>query len=143
MIRDITTYNLITCDINTSIEDICNKMYQHNIGIIPITDNNKIVGIITDRDIVIRGFNKELKDIITYNVISIDVNDSIDKALNLLKENKIKRLLVKDKDIYIGIISISDIIKSDHDKIKIIDAIKTIFSVTPDNSGVEVDTFYL
>ena len=130
LIKDIVKKNLIACDINNNIDSICEVMERYNIGFIPIKNNLDVIGVITDRDIVIRALankNESLENIITPNIVSIDINKNINDALELLKINKIKRLLVKDNNEYIGVISISDIIRKDPSNIKIITTLQEIY----------------
>lgn len=144
-LKDIIKYTLITCDINTSIENISKLMKQANIGFIPITKDNIIMGVVTDRDIVIRGLAKGIENleyIISTNIISIDINSSIEESLKYFSENKIKRLLITENNKYIGVLSINDILKIYDDK-KILDTLKDIFSEKNTNMNTEVDEFEL
>ena len=101
-IKNILRRGIIVADINTSIYDVANLMKKHNIGFLPITSNNKIMGVITDRDIVINCVanncenDQKIEDYINKSVISIDHNREIDEALDLMKKNKIKRNLVRN-----------------------------------------------
>lgn len=145
-IKDILKQKLITSDINNDIEMISKLMKDNNIGFIPITDHSKIVGVITDRDIVIRGLALDTKEpqlIMSTNLICIDINKSIDEAFDLYIKYKIKRLLVTKQDNIIGVLSISDILKSDYKKETTLKVIKSIFSESPIDNNIEVDTFYL
>ena len=96
-IRNIFKQKLITCDINDNLEMVSKLMKDNDIGFLPITDHNKIVGVITDRDIVIRGIALDTKDlqlIMSTNLVCIDINKSIDEAFNLYIKHRIKRLLI-------------------------------------------------
>lgn len=145
-IKNIFKQKLITCDINDNLEMVSKLMKDNDIGLLPITDHNKIVGVITDRDIVIRGIALDTKDlqlIMSTNLVCIDINKSIDEAFALYIKHRIKRLLITEKDNIIGILSISDILKSDYQKEKILEVIKSIFSESSVDNNVEIDTFYL
>ena len=149
MIREIITYNIISGNINSSIKDISKLMKENNIGIIPIKDKNKYIGVITDRDIclalpTINNINDSIKSYITNNIICIDINSSIDNALKVMSNNKIKRLLVKEKDNIIGILSLSDILNYTTNK-NIINTCKSIFYIHDNNKSdiAEIDSFYL
>ena len=147
-VKDLMTKNLITCDINNSIHQISQKMKKYDIGFMIITDKKKVEGIITDRDIVIQmisNYDHKVKDYISKNIYTINQGETIDYALDMMKEKKVKRLLVTDKLRVVGVISLSDILsKADKNK-KIIDTIKAIYSieVNINEQNVEVDTFYL
>lgn len=144
-LNNIVKYKIITCDVNSSIENISEIMKQSDIGFIPITKNNNIIGVITDRDIVVRGIvkdTKNLNDIISTNLISIDIDSSINEALKYFSEHKIKRLLIRKNKKYIGVLSINDLLKIYNGK-KILDTLKNIYSDENINNNTEVDEFIL
>ena len=149
MIKEIMTYKIISSNINNSIKDISLLMKENNIGFIPIKDNDNYIGVITDRDIclalpTINNINDSIKSYITNNIIYIDVNSDIDNALKTMGSNKVKRLLVKEKDNIVGILSLSDILNYTNNK-NIINTYKTIFYIHDNNQSTiaEVDEFYL
>lgn len=147
-VKDIMTKNLITCDINNSIHQISQKMKEYDIGFMIITDKKKVEGIITDRDIVIQmisNYDHKVKDYISKNIYTINQGETIDYALDVMKEKKIKRLLVTDKLRVVGVLSLSDILNNTENNKKLIDTIKSIYSikVNINEQNVEVDTFYL
>ena len=144
-LNNIIKYKIITYDINLSLESISKIMKQADIGFIPITKNNIIIEVITDRDIVVRGLAKKTKNInniISTNIICIDINSSINEALNYFSEHKIKRLLITENKKYIGVLSINDILKIYNKKI-IIDTLKIIYSKDNINKNTEIDEFIL
>ena len=149
MIRDIMTYKIINGDIDDSFKDISLLMKKNNIGFIPIKDDDKYIGVITDRDIClalhnINNINDSIKSYITNNIIYIDVNSDINNALKTMATNKVKRLLVKNKDKIIGVLSLSDILNYTNNK-NIINTYKTIFYIHDNNHSTitEIDEFYL
>lgn len=149
MIRDIMTYKIISADIDSSFKEVSALMKKDNIGFVPIKRDNDYVGVITDRDIclslsTINNINDSIKSYITNNIIFVDINSDINSALSIMSKNKVKRLLVKEKDNIVGILSLSDILNYTNNK-NIITTYKTIFYIT-DNSHAnnpEIDDFYL
>lgn len=149
MINEVISKNIIYIDKNSSIKDASILMKKKNIGFLPIKDDNKYIGVITDRDIClslssIKSIDDKVTDYMTKDVIYINYSFTFDEALDTMAHFKVKRLLVKEKDNGIGILSLSDIIKY-YSSNKIIDTIKTIFyihdSINYDSS--EIDEFYL
>lgn len=149
MIKDIINKHIIFSSINSSIKDISKLMNEHNIGFIPIVDNDKYIGVVTDRDIalilpLINNVNDSIKSYVKNNIILIDYTSSIDDALELMGKYKIKRLLVSDKDKIIGVISLSDILNySKNDNI--LNTYKEIFYIKDNKKYIdaEIDSFYL
>ena len=149
MIKNIMSYKIISGNTNNSFKEISALMKDNNIGFIPIKENNKYIGVITDRDLSlalsnINNINDSIKSYITNNIVYIDINDSINNVLKLMRDNKIKRLMVKEKDNIVGILSLSDILNYTNNP-NIINTYKTIFYIHDNNKSfiAEVDEFYL
>lgn len=149
MIKDIMSKKIIFSNIESSIKDVSSLMKKNNIGFIPIKRDDEYVGVITDRDIclsipTLKSINDSVKSYISNNVVSIGVNDNIESALKLMGKYKVKRLLVKEKDNTIGVLSLSDILNYTNDN-NLIDTYKSIFYIHDNQNKFipEVDDFYL
>lgn len=150
-VKDIMSKNLIICSSDINVINISNIMKKYNIGFIPIEKNKKIIGVITDRDIVINiisnkvNNNSSIESYVNNNIIHIEENSSIDKCLNIMKKNKVKRLIVVNKEKIVGVISLSDILNCYDDLDKVTEVAKVIWSTTKsdDNYKTEIDKFYL
>ena len=90
-VKDIMSKNLIICSSDINVINISNIMKKYNIGFIPIEKNKKIIGVITDRDIVINiisnkvNNNSSIESYVNSNIIHIEENSSIDECLNIIK----------------------------------------------------------
>ena len=150
-VKDIMSKNLIICSNDINVINISRIMKKYNTGFIPIKKNKKIIGVITDRDIVINiisnkvNNNSSIESYVNNNIIHIEENSSIDKCLNIMKKNKIKRLIVVNKEKIVGVISLSDILNCYDDLDKVIMVVKAIWYTTKnnDNYKTEIDDFYL
>lgn len=150
-VKDIMSKNLIICSSDINVINISNIMKKYNIGFIPIEKNKKIIGVITDRDIVINiisnkvNNNSSIESYVNNNIIHIEENSSIDKCLNIMKKNKVKRLIVVNKEKIVGVISLSDILNCYDDLDKVIMVAKAIWYTTKnnDNYKMKIDDFYL
>lgn len=150
-IEDIMSRDLIIGSINQKVSEIAELMKKYDIGFIPIEQNKHIIGVVTDRDIVCSTFSAELDSeakierYMTNNVISIDKDDSIENALKIMGQEKVKRLIVSDHEKVVGILSLSDIITTDTDEKKFITELKKIWAIHKniDSFHTEVDEFYL
>lgn len=117
-IKDIMSNKIISADALDSIYEVSTLMKKNNIGFVPIKKDNKIIGTITDRDIVIKAISNKsditdaIMPYITNKVISIDFNKNINDALELMSNNQIKRLIITKNNSPIGILSLSDIINN-------------------------------
>lgn len=142
--NNLISKNLIVVDIKSNIYEVADTMKRYDVGFVPVSDNNKIVGVLTDRDIVTKivANKDELIESYISKPISIDLNDSIENALTLMSKHKIKRLLVSSNNKLVGILSISDLLNTDYNYIK---AIKEIFEINKNDDTyiTKVDEFYL
>lgn len=148
-IKDIIKYDFIVCDENDLIIEIAKKMKEFNIGFMPIIKENDIVGVITDRDICIyaasnNDISNKVKNYMNTSIVYIDEEKSAKEALALMMKEKIKRLLVTRKNEVIGVLSLSDLLDKENEKI-VLKTIKTIFHKNKivKQKEAEIDEFYL
>ena len=109
-------YNPITMSPNNTIEDVFAIMDEKNISGFPVVDkNNKLLGIITNRDVrFVTNKKSMVKDYMTKKVITILKNQSTNHAKKLLHENRIEKLVVIDNQKRcIGLITVKDIQRSE------------------------------
>ncbi len=146
-LENVMTRKIIYGNSSDTIYDISKKMKEYDIGFLPIIDDNKIIGIITDRDIVVNNLYNEtehIKDLIHKNVITISKDDTIVDAATMMKKNKIKRLIVTDKNKVVGIVSLSDLAPK-LDKDLFIGTFTSIYEINrnDDHFNTDIDDIYL
>lgn len=149
-IKEIMNKNIVVASKEEKIWKIAKKMKQYNIGFLPVVDNSKVIGVITDRDIVINCIsnnndkNETVENYINKNIISINLDSEINDALDLMASNKVKRLIVTDDKKTVGIISLADILTTNLND-EILKTIKSIWIIKDNkqNKDAEVDDFYL
>ena len=95
------TKNIITIDIGSVLEDAVETMFNNDIGSVLISQNSKIVGIVTERDLVYLATKKmgpstPVKEIMHSPVISVGLNDYIEEIIEMMRTKNIRRVLVKD-----------------------------------------------
>ena len=116
-VNECMCHDVLWVNPGTSVCDCAKLMAEHKIGCVPVCDaNQKVVGLITDRDILLRTVcqNKNAKttpvsDIMTTDVYCCDTNEHLDTAQKLMSENQIRRLPIIENDKIVGILSIGDI----------------------------------
>lgn len=102
------------CTLLDNVFEVAVKMKELNVGAIPIVDKDKLVGMITDRDIVVRGVaekhpgSTKVEDIMSDKLITISADATTKEAANLMAEHQIRRLPVVEGDKLIGIVSLGD-----------------------------------
>lgn len=112
-IEDIMNQGIIAFEKDTPLEEIAKTMKEQDIGMVLIKDNKKIIGLLTDRDIVTKilaNQDASIKEYYSKNIISIDKSENVETALDKMQEHKIKRLVVTDGQKVVGIVSLSDLI---------------------------------
>lgn len=114
--QDIMTTEVIAVDLTTSVRDAAIKMAETDVGSVIVNDKNALVGIITDRDITIRGVadysdldKVNCEDIMSSNVVTATPDTDMEKVINLMSDNQIKRIPIVEKNAVIGLISLRDI----------------------------------
>jgi CBS domain-containing protein len=113
-IRDIMTDDVECCTLLDNIYEVAVKMKELNVGAIPIVEQDKIVGMITDRDIVIRGVaqkhpgSTKVEEIMSSKLITISADASTKEAAKLMADHQIRRLPVVEGDKLVGIVSLGD-----------------------------------
>ena len=150
-IENIMSKNIIVGSVTNTLEEIATLMKKYDIGFLPIKDQKKIVGVITDRDIVVSAIsnkcsqNEIIDKYITRNIITIDKNENVENAIELMGEKKVKRLVVTDKNKIVGIISLSDLINTNIEQNIIINNLKKLWEINrnEDLFKTEIDEFYL
>ena len=123
-VSSIMTSEVITATADETIKTVCKLMYENDIGSIVIVkrtvdDANKPVGIITERDIVRQIGLSELfvvqapiRQIMSTPLVTIEPNNPIRDAIDIMQLKKIRRLVViDDREKMIGIITIKDALK--------------------------------
>ncbi len=102
---------------NSDIKDVIIEISEKRLGVTAVTENNKIVGIITDGDLRRMLANTEdfsklsAKDIMNKSPKTIDVNAMAIEAMELMESNEISQLLVKVNENYAGVVHLHDLIK--------------------------------
>jgi CBS domain-containing protein len=118
-VSDVMTPNPACCTPGTNLQEVALMMQEHDCGAIPVLDEEtgKPVGIVTDRDIVIRavadGLNpleRVARDCMSAPVVRISPDASLDDCLDLLEDRQIRRILVTDDDgRCVGIVAAADL----------------------------------
>lgn len=116
-IAELMTKNPVTMDNTTDLQTAARAMRDHDIGDVVVTKpDGTLCGIVTDRDIVVRGIaegvdpsSTTLDDVCNHNLVTVGSDDSVAAAVKAMEENAIRRLPVVDNDSLVGIVSLGDL----------------------------------
>jgi CBS domain-containing protein len=114
-VRDAMTANPRTVSPADSIQSAARIMKEEDAGVVPIVENGKLVGMVTDRDIVIRAVadgspsNRPVREIASGDPVCTSPGMSIRDAESLMSKHQVRRLPVVENERLVGIISLGDI----------------------------------
>jgi CBS domain-containing protein len=120
-IQDAMTSNPTTITAETSLEEAAQLMKNEDVGALPIVDGERLVGMVTDRDIAIRGVaegrtSATVGEIASKDVVTIDPQQGLEEAARLMAEHQVRRLPVCEEDgRLVGILAQADVAQSGHD----------------------------
>ncbi|MFB9325553.1 CBS domain-containing protein [Paenibacillus aurantiacus] len=122
-IREIMTSDVKTVGLKEDIRTVAALMRDSDVGVIPVVEGDRCVGLVTDRDIVVRGIaeNKHkqsftVEDVLSKRIISVKPDTSIKEAAKLMADEQIRRLPVLENDKLVGIVSMADLALDEHSK---------------------------
>ena len=115
-VRDVMTENLVTLPGSAPLADAARRMREADIGDVIVMADGDMCGVVTDRDIVVRGIaegkdpqSATLDEICSHDVVTIGPDDSIDQAVQLMRQRAIRRLPVVEGGRPVGMVSIGDL----------------------------------
>lgn len=133
--REIMTRNVKTASCEMSLHEIAVLMRDGDMGALPIVENGKLVGIVTDRDIVVRAIadgkdlNTEIGDVMTTEIFSAKEDDFVFEAIRLMGDKQIRRIpVISQAGELSGIIAMADIALEMEDEREIAETLEEISS---------------
>jgi len=123
-VKDAMTSNPTTVEPGTTVQEAARKMQSEDVGSIPIVDGERLIAIVTDRDIAVRvvaegkGPETTVGEIASQDLVTIDPQQSLDEAARLMGEHQLRRLPVCEEDgKLVGILAQADVAQSGHDSL--------------------------
>jgi len=115
-VQDLMTSNVTSCSPDTCCEEAAKLMKEQNVGSIPITEGKKLIGIVTDRDIVVNCVaagipckETHVEQVMTRNPVTCTPDTDAHDAARLMASEQIRRLPVVQQGNLIGICSLGDL----------------------------------
>lgn len=122
-IKEVMTRDVRACEPNATVAEAAKVMAQEDVGPVPIVEDGRLVGIVTDRDIAVRVVAEgrdpnatTVREIASTELVTVTPDDDLDEALNLLAERQVRRLPVVEGDRLVGIVAQADIARLGKDK---------------------------
>jgi CBS domain-containing protein len=120
-VRDFMTTDLVTVNVQAALAEAARLMRDADVGVLPVTDGKEVLGVITDRDIVIRGLAEgkvgaKVGEIMVDGLVSLSPDDDEQAAVKLMSDNDVSRLPVMEGGHLVGMVSVGDIAVRASDK---------------------------
>jgi CBS domain-containing protein len=116
-VQDVMTRNVACIGPGATLREAADKMKALDVGPLPVCENDRLVGMLTDRDITVRATAEglppglgQVRDVMTPDVISCFEDQDVGEAARLMEQNQVRRLVVLDRDQrLVGIVSLGDL----------------------------------
>ena len=115
-VKDAMTSSLATATPSQSLAEAARMMKQENVGSVPIVDGPRVVGVLTDRDIVVRAVAEgkdpqvmQVGEIASPNLVTVRPDDDLDHALRLMAQHQVRRLPVVEDGHLVGVLAQADV----------------------------------
>jgi len=140
-VRDVMTPNPQCLSEKDTLRDAARIMKEQDTGVVPVVDGKKVIGLITDRDIVVRciaegknPMDTRVGDAMTKSVRKVKEDATINEVLTMMSSAEIRRLPVVDRnDDLVGIVSIGDVAREGKQDGKVGQAVEQISEAPPNN----------
>ncbi len=138
LVKEVMTAGVRIAEPNEKLSHAARKMETQDIGSLPVVENGELVGMLTDRDIVVRGIGhqKSFEELLVRDVMSDECiwcveNEDLNDAVRIMEQNKIRRLpVMDDKKAIVGLLSVEDVAR--HAPISLVgEVMKAIVSDKP------------
>lgn len=123
-VRECMTTNVKLIDPNMSLREAAGLMKQQDTGFLPVGENDRLVGTLTDRDIAVRAVcegkdpnTATVRETMSQHIVYCFDDQETDEAADLMAQKQIRRLAVLNHDKrLVGVVSIGDIVDKAHDE---------------------------
>ncbi|MGC9540538.1 CBS domain-containing protein [Streptomyces sp. UG1] len=116
-VRDVMTTDLVTVAPQTSVEVVAQMMRDEDIGAVPVTEGDRLRGLVSDRDLVVRSVAAKrdpgratVADACSDDLITVGPDDDLGLAVDVMREHPVRRVPVVDQaERAVGVISLGDL----------------------------------
>lgn len=115
-VKDVMTKNVAYIKPDATVIEAAKLMQQHNIGSIPVCDQTGVVGMVTDRDIVVRNVimgtdpqSTPVSNIMTTKIATVTSDTDVNTLGDIMAKNQVRRIPVVDNKTLVGIVALGDL----------------------------------
>jgi CBS domain-containing protein len=135
--REIMTSNVTTASRAMTLREVAALMRDGDMGSLPVTEDKKLIGIVTDRDIVVRAIadgreaSTPIGEVMTTEIYSMRENDFVFEAIRLMGDRQVRRVpIINEAGELAGIIAMADVALETEDEREIAETLEEISSGT-------------
>ena len=137
-VRDVMSTDLDMVSPSSKVADAARNMRDSNVGSMPVVDQQKLVGIITDRDITIRvaadgaaPHDVMVKEVMSSDLVTIGPEQTLAEAAKIMSQNQVRRLPVVENGKLIGMLALGDVSLEPATRQEAAEALSDISKPTP------------
>jgi len=115
-VKDLMTPDPATIELEATVVEAAKRMAQIDVGPLPVVDGNRLIGIVTDRDLVVRVLAEgrdpkttAISEACSEDLVTVSTDDDLRHALGLLARHQVRRLPVVDGERLVGIVAQADV----------------------------------
>ena len=122
-ISDVMTPQPQAAQAGDSLRSVAEQMQQGDFGSMPVLDNGRIAGVVTDRDIAIRGVaqglspDQPVSQVMSSDPVCVAPDCDLKEAAQIMQEQQIRRLYVTDNDELVGVVALADVVQPSGDEL--------------------------
>lgn len=114
-VRDVMTTDVKYCTTLDNVYEAAVLMKDLNVGAVPIIQDDQLIGMVTDRDLVVRGIaekrsgSNKITNVMSEKLYTVTPDTSVDEAARMMAEKQIRRLPVVENGQLLGIVALGDL----------------------------------
>lgn len=114
-VKDIMTTDCATVTLKDNVYEVAVAMSKQDVGFIPVVEGKQLIGCITDRDLVVRGYaqknegSAKVEKVMSRDITTVTPDTSVDEAARIMADHQIRRLPVVENGNLVGVVSIGDL----------------------------------
>lgn len=114
-VKEIMTKDCVTVTLKDNVYEVALAMSKQDVGFIPVVEGKQLIGVITDRDLVVRGYaqknegSAKVEKVMSKDVTTIKPDTTVEEAAKLMAKNQIRRLPVVENGNLVGVVAIGDL----------------------------------
>jgi len=118
-VRELMTHKVVTCWVDETLKHAAQRMWDYDIGVLPVLQGNRVVGMVTDRDIAMAAYldDRPLSELTIENCMSNAIylcgpDDDLVVAEEQMAQHGVRRLPVLDGETLVGLLSLNDLARA-------------------------------